>query len=107
MIEDPDWHFVTTTNEIKPHEALSADIGNAKIALCNINDTVYAFSNICTHEYACLSDGLVDGEIIYCPLHQAQFHIPTGKVLSSPAEVDLETFQVKVIENNVYVHIPK
>lgn len=102
-----DWHFATSSQEIPLDEALPVDIESVEIALCKIDDTVYALSNICTHEYACMSDGFIDGEFIECPLHQARFHIPTGKVTSPPANVDLKTFRVKVINNDVYVQIPK
>ena len=83
------------------------DVGDLEIALCSVGDTIYAFNNICTHEYACMSDGFIDGDIIECPLHQARFHIPTGKVVSPPADIDLEIYRVKVIKTQVYVQIPK
>ena len=107
MVENSDWHLVTTIDRIKSHEALPVNIGDVEIALCSVDGTIYAFSNICTHEYACMSDGFIDGEFIECPLHQAQFHIPTGKVVSPPAELNLTTYLVKVIKNQVYVQIPK
>lgn len=80
-------------------------VGDIEIALCKVDDNIYALNNICTHEYACMSDGFIDGDVIECPLHQAQFHIPTGKVLSSPAVVDLQTYPVKVEDDDVYVQI--
>ncbi len=40
-----------------------------------------------------------------CPLHQARFHIPTGKVMSAPATEDLRTYPVKVDGEDIYVAV--
>lgn len=101
------WYLVAAYDDITHDEALPVDVGRKEIALCKIGGTVYAFSNICTHEYACMSDGFIDGEFIECPLHQARFHIPTGKVMSPPANTDLQTFPVKIVKNDVYIQTSK
>lgn len=105
MSDDKNWHRVANIDEIEVDEALAVNVGDIEIALININGVIYALNNICTHEYACMSDGSVEGEIIECPLHQAQFHIPTGKVLSSPATIDLQTYATKVEGSDVYVRV--
>lgn len=105
MSDDPTWHRVANTDEIDLDDALAVSVGDVEIALCNVDGTIYALNNICTHEYACMSDGLIEGDVIECPLHQAQFHIPTGKVLSSPAVVDLATYPVKIDGDDVYVQV--
>lgn len=99
------WHRVADTHEIEFDEALAVSVGDIEIALCTVDGTVYALNNICTHEYACMSDGLIEGDVIECPLHQAQFHIPTGKVLSPPAVADLQTYPVKVEGDEIYVQV--
>ena len=52
-----------------------------------------------------LSDGSLDGEIIICAWHGAKFNVKTGKVLSMPAVVPIETYQLKIEGENVYVLI--
>ena len=105
LSDKQNWHRVASVAEIEVDEALAVSVGDIEIALCNVDGTIYAINNICTHEYASLADGLIEGDAIECPLHQAQFHIPTGKVLSSPAEVDLETYPVRVEGDEVYVQV--
>lgn len=105
LSDNQNWHRVASTHEIETDEALPVTVGDTEIALCKLGDEVYALNNICTHEYACMSDGFIEGDLIECPLHQAQFHIPTGKVVSPPAEVDLETYPVKVENGEVYVQL--
>jgi 3-phenylpropionate/trans-cinnamate dioxygenase ferredoxin component len=66
----------------------------------------YASSGLCTHEGVRLADGMVLGEIIECPRHQGQFHIPTGEPRRAPAQRKLRTFPAKVEAGRVYVGLP-
>ena len=50
---------------------------------------------MCTHAYASLADGYIEGDIIECPLHGGCFEIKTGKVASAPATEDLRTYPVQ------------
>ena len=99
------WHNVAKTSEIDEDEPKAVRIGDLFIALYKIDDRFYATDDICTHEFAMLSEGYVDGDVIECPLHQARFHIPSGKVIGPPADEDLRTFAVKVVGEDVFVEI--
>ena len=97
------WHFVAKARDMRADEAKVVTVGERQIAVCRVAGKLYAFDNICSHEFACLSDGLIEGEEIECPLHQARFHIPTGKALSEPATADLAIFAVKEEAGDVLV----
>ncbi len=62
-------------------------------------------NDICTHEYARLSDGYQDAEIVECPLHQAQFDVTTGKVVYEPAKQDLRTYPVRLEGSDLFVDL--
>jgi nitrite reductase/ring-hydroxylating ferredoxin subunit len=76
-----------------------------RIALYVVDDEVYATSNICTHQFALLSDGYQENGEIECPLHQGRFDVRSGKALCSPLTVDLATYQVEVREGDVWVFV--
>jgi len=101
------WHYVAKTSEIEEDVPKALRIGDLFIALYKIADRYYATDDICTHEFAMLSEGYVDGDVIECPLHQARFHIPSGKVVGPPADKDLRTFAVQVVGEDVFVEIPE
>lgn len=105
MSENEGWTFACTADEVETNVATPVDIGETELAVCRVGDSFHAVDNICTHEYACLTDGCVEGEEIECPLHQARFHIPTGKVLAEPATEDLKTYPVKRVGDDLYVWI--
>lgn len=102
-----EWHRVASVSEIAPEEPKGVRVGQRLIALFNLDGTIYATDNICSHEFAELSDGFVEGDSIECPLHQARFHIPTGKVLDPPATEDIPVFPVRVDGDEVFVGLPK
>ena len=41
---------------------------------------VYAVNNICPHKNGPLSEGIVSGEFVYCPLHDQKVDLTTGIV---------------------------
>lgn len=96
-------HKVATVDQVVEGEAKQVKIGKTLISLCRVNGTIYAINDICTHEWACMSDGFVEGEEIECPIHMARFHIPTGKALTDPATVDLQTYKVEIQGNDVFL----
>ena len=97
------WHRVASFSELEDREPLPVDILGEEIALILLDDELHAISNICTHEYACLSDGYVEDTLIVCPIHMAEFDIATGEVRCDPAEENLQTYEVSVDDNDVYV----
>ncbi|NND91105.1 MAG: non-heme iron oxygenase ferredoxin subunit [Granulosicoccus sp.] len=79
----------------KPHRVEYRGRG---ILLCRVEDTVYAVQDTCTHEDISLSLGVLCEYRLRCPLHGSQFDIRTGKVLDEPADTDLRTFAVQLID---------
>ena len=66
---------------------------------------VYAVSNICTHEHAKLSDGIVWEGTITCPVHLSRFRLDTGEVLNPPATKPLPTYLVVVRCGEIFVEV--
>ena len=85
---------------------MGVNVNGHRVALYRIEGTVYATNDVCTHEFALLSDGYLDGDCIECPLHQALFHIPTGEARSPPASEPIPTYPAKEEADRVLVHLP-
>ncbi len=99
------YHAVASLSDLEDRVPFPVDIGAEEIALVLLDDSIYAINNVCTHEYACLSDGYIEEDRIVCPLHLAEFSVITGKVVEDPAEEDLQTYAVKVVDDQVYVKV--
>lgn len=102
---DRDWHFAANAGDVEDDVPSLVIVGDRQIALCRLDDSFYAIDNICSHEHACFTDGFIEGDQVECPLHQARFHIPTGKALTAPATEDLKTYPVKREGDALYVSV--
>jgi len=94
---------VAETQEIQSGQMKAVKFGEQDILVANINGAYYAIGNSCTHEGGNLSKGKLEGNIVTCPKHKAQFDVTTGKVVSPPKVLfmhpkikDAGSFVVKV-----------
>ena len=104
-VDNLTWHDVAAVSEVDDLLPLAVEIAGQLISLYRINEEIYATANICSHEEALLSEGYIDDDVIVCPIHQARFHIPTGRVLCAPATKDIAVYPVRIMENRVLVGI--
>jgi nitrite reductase/ring-hydroxylating ferredoxin subunit len=100
------YHPVAQLEDLKPDYPLRVHVGEHDIAVYLFGGEVYATDNICTHEYASLADGLVDGETVECPLHGACFNFRTGAALTEPATVALRTYPTQVDKGRITIGLP-
>lgn len=97
------WTAVARVDEVPEDGTFRTFLGEEPVCLYSLNGAIYATHDTCTHAQASLADGFVDGENIECPLHQALFHIPTGKVVKPPATEDVRIYKVKVEAGTVFL----
>jgi naphthalene 1,2-dioxygenase system ferredoxin subunit len=103
--DESGWIRAASRSDLAPGDILGVEVAGHSIALYDVDGSIFATDNICTHAYARLSDGWLDGELIECPLHAARFDVRTGKVLDPPATEDLKTFPVRVIDGEIQVKL--
>jgi ethylbenzene dioxygenase ferredoxin component len=92
--DDSAWRLCRA-EDVLPGRVFKAELpGGEAIAVYNLGGRFFATQDVCTHATASLSEGEVEGELIICPIHFGEFHIPTGKAQGFPACIDLKTFAV-------------
>jgi nitrite reductase/ring-hydroxylating ferredoxin subunit len=96
---------VAKTSDLPLGEIRSFEVEGEIIAICNVNGEFYAVKDECTHMDYPLSDGLLVGETVTCAWHGAKFNVRTGEVLSVPAYEPVETYQLRVEGDDIYVLI--
>lgn len=99
------WVRVASRGDLAAGEVIGVEAGGRSIAIYDCDGELFATDNICSHAYACLSDGWLDGDTIECPLHAARFNVRTGKVLDPPATDDLKSFPVRLVDNDIQVKL--
>ena len=71
-------------DEIAPGGMKAVSVHGRAIVVCNCGGTFYAIARRCGHMNAPLDRGTLDGSIVTCPMHCAQFDATTGEALSRP-----------------------
>lgn len=73
------------------------------VLLCNVDGTIHAVENTCSHGASALSDGQLIGCEIECALHKGRFDLTTGKATRRPAKRPIATFECSVDDGVVYL----
>jgi NAD(P)H-dependent nitrite reductase small subunit len=100
------FHRVAATSDIPVGEGLRVKLDQYEIAVFNIDGEFYAIDDVCTHAFALLSEGFVEGDVIECPLHSGRFEIKTGKAVAAPCTVDVRTYPVRREDDAILVGLP-
>ena len=82
-------------------------VGDSQILLAKIDDKFYATGAFCTHYGAPLVKGVLSGETVVCPWHNACFSAIAGQQLEPPGLDSLPTFATRVLGSNVLVKLPE
>jgi nitrite reductase/ring-hydroxylating ferredoxin subunit len=94
---------VIRASALSPGAMTWVPIDRARVVIANVDGAFYALQDRCGHRHAPLSKGTLEGHVIECPLHFAQFDVRTGKLLCGPTAADIPTYQVLVEGDTVYV----
>ena len=96
---------VANLSELPPGAAKRVYAANEAVALFNVNGTVYAIANRCSHARASLSEGTVDAArcAVTCPWHEGVFSLETGRVLGGPPVHPVVTYQVKLDGDTILI----
>ena len=71
----------------------------------NVDGTIYAIGGKCTHRGGPLGEGELDGTVVTCPWHGAQFDVTTGQVVGPPAGQSVPAYTVVVHGDDIQVDV--
>ena len=96
------WQEVCRLSDLLPGEHTVCFDGDTAILVCNIEGSVYAIEDKCTHQDFELSAGALTGAEIECVLHGAKFDVRTGEALCAPAYTGAAKFPVWIENETIY-----
>lgn len=96
---------VAKLEDIQPGKMRRIEVDGHRILLANVDGTIYATDDMCTHEDASLSTGSLKGDLVKCPLHGSRFNVRTGEALEDPAEENLKTYPIRVEDGDILVGV--
>jgi len=100
-----DFVKVAKTDEIVPGQGKMVEVSGKKIALFNVEGSIYAIDDTCTHRGGPLSEGVLNGKEVTCPWHGATYDVTTGDALGPPAPKGVARYNVRVEGSSIEVEI--
>jgi 3-phenylpropionate/trans-cinnamate dioxygenase ferredoxin subunit len=99
------WTKLAVKRDVAEGDVLGLEVAGEKVALYCYEGEYFATSNVCTHQFALLSEGYFEDGCIECPLHQGRFDVRSGKAMCAPLTEDVKVFPVKVEGDDVLVDL--
>lgn len=100
---DDGYIYVCSSSALEEDDLIEHETEAETIVVGRVEGKVYAVEGICTHAYAELVDGELDGNCLTCPFHFACFDIRDGSVLEGPAETPLRVYEAVEYDGSVWV----
>lgn len=98
-----DWIDIAALEDIAPRGARVVKTAEGCVAVFRTgDDRVFALNNACPHKAGPLSEGIVHGTSVTCPLHNWVISLETGLV-QGPDEGAVATFPARVEAGRVLV----
>lgn len=94
---------ITEADALNPGQMLGIIIEGKDILLANIDGTLYAIDNKCSHEDALLYNGALKQDCVECPLHGSRFSFKTGQPLEEPATEPVKTYTISKENDGFYI----
>jgi 3-phenylpropionate/trans-cinnamate dioxygenase ferredoxin subunit len=87
-------------------EVVAVAAGVWEVAVCRVQGDLYAVEDLCSHAETTLSDGLLSGYQLVCPLHGASFDVRTGEHSGPPAWCGVPCFRVREEGGSATISVP-
>jgi 3-phenylpropionate/trans-cinnamate dioxygenase ferredoxin subunit len=95
---------VGRADDVQPGELAAFDMKGIRIAVANAGGRLFAVDEMCTHEQCSLvEEGTLEGTVVTCGCHGAQFDVRTGEVLAPPALEPLRVYPLRIEHGDIVV----
>ncbi len=99
------WVRVAEPDACPEGRLLAVDADDLQVVLANVDGTLYALEDVCSHADFPLSEGSIEDGEVECALHGARFDACTGKSTRLPAVRGVRVFEVETRSDGIYVRI--
>ena len=98
---------VCPITDLSPGEMRLVEYEDLEIGIFNCAGTVYAIEDRCSHDDGPLVEGTLDEQTctVECPRHGSRFDLKTGRPLTLPAYVAVDTFPVRIEDETIKLEV--
>jgi len=103
--DSSEWIEIGHINDIPKLGARVVSAGDFNIAVFRTdNDEIFALRDECPHKGGPLSQGIVHGKKVACPLHDWKIHLDSGEAVE-PDEGCAASYPVRIEGDTVYLSL--
>jgi len=84
-------------------EMVAVVVDGTLVTVANVDGTLYAFDDTCTHRACPLSEGQLEGLTVVCPCHKSRFSLETGEPRNGPAQFPIRIRRIRHDGKNLMV----
>lgn len=104
MAPEPDWTAAAPLADVPPGTTVEVVIGDAIVALANVDGQVHALDGMCAHQGGPLGKGEFTGCTLTCPWHGWQYDVATGRQLLSE-HIRQRRYPVRIEGDTIWVRL--
>ncbi|MBE9193134.1 FAD-dependent oxidoreductase [Gloeocapsopsis crepidinum LEGE 06123] len=98
---------VARVKDLQNGEMKQVLVGDTDVLLARMNDEFHAIGAYCTHYKAPLAEGVLSGDRVICPWHNACFNLVTGDLQEPPGLDAQPCYAVRIVDEDVIVSVPE
>jgi len=98
---------VANVNDLQDGQMQQVCVGETEVLLVRLDGNFHAVAAHCTHYKAPLAEGVLSGNHVICPWHNACFSVVTGDQQEPPGLDSLPRYQVRIEGENIIVSVPE
>ena len=76
-----------------------------RVSVARIGDSLFAFDDLCPHDGAQLSAGMLTGRTLMCPCDGSRFDVSTGAIEAGPSTKLLPIYEVRELDGTISVRV--
>ncbi|RAU23333.1 nitrite reductase (NAD(P)H) small subunit [Paramagnetospirillum kuznetsovii] len=100
-----DWIKIGRLSDIPRLGARTVETAQGQVAVFRTqDDEVFALFNRCPHKGGPLSEGIVSGRVVVCPLHNWTIDLVTGEA-TAPDEGCTRPVVVKLVDGDIFLEL--
>jgi nitrite reductase/ring-hydroxylating ferredoxin subunit len=92
-------------DEVPAGTARRVTIGGRALAVFNLDGAFHVIDDTCSHGFASLAEGFIDGAVVECPWHGGAFDIRTGAAVGAPCVTPVAVYPTGLRDGMVWADL--
>jgi glycine betaine catabolism B len=97
------WVEVCPAADVPAGKLRRVMVGGVAVVIAQVDGRFHAVDDVCGHRGAALSRGRLEGTLIECPMHFAQFDVRTGEFVAGPDARNLGAHEVREVDGMLLI----